>query len=169
MKTVALILGLLAVLNAVQTSLFAQPANRNNSPVALRKQTFAFTNVSVLPMDREIVLSNHTVIIKNGRIVAIGESEKTLIPEGAIRIDGRNKFLLPGLSDMHVHLPFNPDDINDTPALLTLFVANGVTTVLNLLGVPQHLAVRERIAKGQELAPVVHEWLLCERTFCTDA
>jgi hypothetical protein len=155
MRLIVVTMRLLTLLAAVQTTIFAQTANQK-SPVALSKQTFAFINVSVLPLDKEILLSNQTVIIKNGRIAAIGPAEKSQIPKDAIRIDGQNKFLLPGLSDMHVHLPYNPDDINDTPAFLKLFVANGVTTVLNLLGVPAHVALRERIATGEELGPIVY-------------
>jgi hypothetical protein len=144
------------LLAAEPTCVLAQPANQKSPIVALSKETYAFTDVSVLPMDKEIVLSNQTVIIKNGRIVAFGSAETTPIPKGAIRVDGKNKFLLPGLSDMHVHLPFNPEDINDTPALMKLFVVNGVTAVLNLLGVPRHLELRERIARGEELGPIVY-------------
>jgi len=113
-------------------------------------------HVSVLPMDREVVLPNQTVVIKGGRIVAMGLAEKTAVPDGALRIDGKGKYLLPGLADMHIHLPYNESDIKDTPAVLKLFVANGVTTVLNLLGLPAHLALRERIARGEELGPVVY-------------
>ena len=123
--------------------------------VPLNIKPVAITNVSVLTMESETVLLNQTVIIKDGRIVSIGLAARTSIPKGALLIEGRDKFLLPGLADMHVHLPYNPGDVKDTPSLLQLFVSNGVTTVLNLLGLPNHLALRDRVANGSEFGPVI--------------
>lgn len=53
-------------------------------------QTVAFTNVSVIPMDRERVLANQTVLIKNGLIAEIGDAKKVKLPKEAIRVDGRS-------------------------------------------------------------------------------
>ena len=61
-------------------------------------QTVAFTNVSVIPMDRERVLANQTVVIKNGLIAEIGDAKKVKLPKDAVRVDGTGKFLMPGLS-----------------------------------------------------------------------
>jgi imidazolonepropionase-like amidohydrolase len=61
---------------------------------------------------------------------------------------------MPGLADLHVHL--KEDDAKDNAAILQLFIANGVTTILNLHGTPDHLELRERIARGQQLGPVLY-------------
>jgi imidazolonepropionase-like amidohydrolase len=98
---------------------------------------------------------DQTVVISNRRVAAVGPAARINIPANAFQISGKNKFLLPGLADMHVHLPYNQDDVKDTPALLQLFVVNGVTTVLNLLGLPNHLKLRDRIDKGIEFGPVI--------------
>ncbi|MBC8065814.1 MAG: amidohydrolase, partial [Chlorobia bacterium] len=87
-----------------------------------------FVNVNVLPMDRDTVLRNQTVVIRGERIAAVGAMGKVQIPKDAIRIDGRQKFLMPGLVDMHVHVY--------APQEFSLFLANGVTTVYNLNGRP---------------------------------
>src|SRR5262245_41210148 len=63
---------------------------------------------------------------------------------------------MPGLADMHIHLPFNTYDREDAPAMLQLFIVNGVTTALNLLGLPEHLLMREQIAQGKLLGPVIY-------------
>jgi len=123
-----------------------QLQSKQNRPVA-------FVNVNVVPLDSERVLTSQTVIVKDGLIVAIGKSDKVKVPPEALRIDGQGKYLMPGLADMHVHLEaFNqPANI----AMLRLFVANGVTTVLNLFGTPGHLELRERIKRGEVLGPTV--------------
>src|SRR3954451_6029024 len=57
--------------------------------------TLVITNVSVIPMDTERILERQTVLIRNGRIVAVGPA--VAVPRDAQRIDGTGKFLMPGL------------------------------------------------------------------------
>jgi len=71
-----------------------------------------------------------------------------------MRVDGRGKYLLPGLVDMHVH--FEPFNEETNAAMLKLFVANGVTTVLNLYGTPAFLKLRERVGRGEALGPMIY-------------
>lgn len=117
----------------------------------------AFVNVNVIPMDRERVLSEQTVIVRAGRIAAVGLASKIKIPAGAARIDGRGKYLLPGLMDMHTHL-FSDEDLPDRLAAdeLMIMLANGVTTTRLMIGTPEHLALRAKIAKGELLAPTLY-------------
>jgi imidazolonepropionase-like amidohydrolase len=82
----------------------------------------AFTNVNVVPMDRERVLTGQTVLVRDGTIIAIGRAVE--IPAGARTIDGRGAWLSPGLADMHSHV----DGANDLAVQLSL----GVTTMLNM-------------------------------------
>ena len=77
-------------------------------------QTVAFTNVNVIPMDRERVLANQTVVVRNGLIVEIGDAKKVKLPKDATRIDGAGKYLLPGLVDMHTHLLSDSDEFPDS-------------------------------------------------------
>ncbi len=82
-----------------------------------------FTHVNVVPMDRERVLYNQSVLVEDGRIKDIGA--KLSAPAGAREIDGHGtEFLSPGLADMHVH--------SDTSRDMAVFLANGITTVLNM-------------------------------------
>jgi hypothetical protein len=64
----------------------------------------AFVHVNVIPMDGEEVLTDQTALIHSGRITGLGPSDTTSIPEGATLIEGSGLFLLPGLTDAHVHL-----------------------------------------------------------------
>jgi imidazolonepropionase-like amidohydrolase len=122
----------------------------------LAAQAVAFVNVNVLPMDRERVLENYTVVVRNARIEAIGPAASVRVPDGATRIDGRGKYLMPGFAEMHGHLP-NPDAQSTTPefveTVLFLYVANGVTAVRGMQGNPGALVLRDRIARGELLGP----------------
>ncbi len=123
---------------------------------AISGQTIAFKNVNIIPMDKEQVLSNQTVLIKNGIIAEIGS--KVNIPKNAQIIDGTGKFLIPGLIDMHVHLLSDdaeyPKDIAEDE--LKIMVANGVTTVRFMIGTPEQLVLREKSAKGEIIAPTIY-------------
>ena len=59
----------------------------------------AFTNVSVLPMDRETVLSGQTVVIRDGKIAELGAAAAVRVPDGAVSVDGQGKFLMPTLAE----------------------------------------------------------------------
>lgn len=107
----------------------------------------AITNVSVIPMDSNQVLRNQTVVTNGDKIVAIGPSKSTRPPQGGRVINGRGKYLIPGLTDAHVHL-LSPDQF-------PLYVANGVTTVFNLEGRPAHLEWRKQVAEGKLLGPTI--------------
>jgi imidazolonepropionase-like amidohydrolase len=112
-----------------------------------------FVNVSVVPMDQERVLPGQTVLVRDGRIVAVGPAAGIAIPAGTTRIDGRGKFLMPGFVDVHVHMD-GPRDIQ--LELLKMYVVNGVTTIMNLRGRPEHLALRREIREGRVFGPTLY-------------
>ena len=107
----------------------------------------ALENVTVVPMDSDRHLSAHSVVIRGDRIAWIGPASAAP-PLTGPRIDGRGKYLMPGLADVHVHV--------GTENALKLLVAHGVTTIRNMAGMPRHLRWRERIARGEMLAPTLH-------------
>lgn len=120
-------------------------------------QTTAFVGVNVIPMDRERILSNQTVIVRNGIITAIGDAKKVKLPKDAVRVDGAGKYLIPGLVDTHAHLLSDADEFPDSIAEdeLRVMVANGVTTVRFMIGTPELLALRARSSKGEIAAPTI--------------
>jgi len=123
---------------------------------AISAQTVAFTNVNVIPMDKERVLENQTVLVRDGFIVEIGKKVK--IPKEAQIIDGRGKYLIPGLVDMHTHLLSDGDEYLDSIAEdeLRVMVANGVTTIRFMIGTPEQLVLRAKSAKGEIIAPTIY-------------
>lgn len=139
------------------TSVGALASRSERAPGGKSDSVIAFINVNVIPMDRERVLKNQTVIIRDGLIAEIGEAAKVKAPAGALRIDGRGKYLAPGLIDMHTHL-FSDEDLPDSLAgdELAVMVANGVTTIRLMIGTPEHLVLREKVAKGGMLGPTLY-------------
>jgi imidazolonepropionase-like amidohydrolase len=115
------------------------------------------SNVTIVDVDNGRTTEPKTVVIKNGRIVSIGTSPATLAGKSVRQVDGRGRFLIPGLTDMHVHL-FNlsshrpPNDWS-----FGLYVANGVTGVRDMRADAASMQLvkgwRAAVDNGQLIAP----------------
>ncbi len=135
--------------------------SRGGSSAAL-----AIEHVTILPMvadgDR---IDDGTIVLRGERITTLGPAGEVDIPHSARRIDGRGKFLMPALADMHVHVEneeilrrvgaasntravsFDPQD------LLLPYVANGVLQIFNLSAGPAAITQREAVDSGEILGP----------------
>ncbi|MEQ1548221.1 MAG: amidohydrolase family protein, partial [Chakrabartia sp.] len=131
-------------------------------PASPEPMTIVIEHVTVVPMTSDsAALNDATVVIINGRIVSLSGP----IPAGARRINGKGKWLIPGLTDMHVHLPSDglprppkypteaPTMFFNTQDIMTPYIANGVTQVLNMDAVPASVGQRNEIARGDVLGP----------------
>lgn len=126
-----------------------------------QEQLFAIKNVNIIPMTLDNrVIENATVVIENNKITSINEA----IPTGAMIIDGTGKWLIPGLIDMHIHgfADINFGDTYPTKGanffvdhqdVMTLWVANGVTTILDLNARVDNFGQRNEILKGNVIGP----------------
>jgi imidazolonepropionase-like amidohydrolase len=128
-------------------------------PAAPPTPALAIQNVTLIPMDSERVLKEQTVIVEGRRITAVGPSSTTVVPEGATRIEGRGRFLIPGLAEMHGHFP-SPQGLEHygeefADRMLYLNVACGVTTVRGMIGGPRDLRIREEVARGLRTGPQI--------------
>jgi imidazolonepropionase-like amidohydrolase len=112
-----------------------------------RGAVLAIEDVSVVAMDRNGVIPHQTVIIDGGRITALGPRASTRVPDGAQRIDGRGRFLMPALTDMHVHLSAGDVDA---------YLASGVGTVRNMWGHAAITRLRREIESGARRGPRIH-------------
>ena len=117
---------------------------------ALAEST-AFINVNVIPMTSEIVLQSRTVVVTDGVITAIGDVSNTVVPADATIVDGTDRYLMPGIAEMHGHVPGRTSA--NLERVLTLYVVNGVTTVRGMLGQPSHLTLRADIASRNRMGP----------------
>ncbi|MEM9301052.1 MAG: amidohydrolase family protein [Pseudomonadota bacterium] len=117
----------------------------------------AIVDTTVVPMNEpDVVRTHQTVVVEAGAIVAVGDVATVVVPDRAVRIDGRGRFVGPGLHDMHTHFTFG----GVTPMFEagTLFIANGVTTVLNMGdGGTQNLPGTDAVfGAGTRIGPTVY-------------
>lgn len=118
-----------------------------------------FVNVHTIALGDAEVRPDQIVIVRNGRIVAMGSRTQIPVPDDAMVIDGHGGYLLPGLVDAHVHLDgdgtrvgTSRGDFGDGP----LYLAYGVTSVINMRGLPEHLEWREGVERGERLGPTIY-------------
>jgi hypothetical protein len=110
----------------------------------------AFVDVSVIAMESEMVLPRQTVIVADREITAVGPARTTSIPAGSHRVDGRGRYLMPGLTDAHTHVVHRED--------LLPYVANGVTSIVNMGNEPDPsiLELRDKVMDGEVLGPTLY-------------
>ena len=118
----------------------------------VRAQSIAITGVSIvdpsIAASKQTGMTNQTVVVRNGVIESVGPSGMIAIPRGARLIDGRGKFLMPGLWDSHVHF------MNTGPSALPLYVALGVTSVREMGGyIDSTRAWQSRMRAGKLVGP----------------
>jgi imidazolonepropionase-like amidohydrolase len=124
------------------------------APASAQERPVAFVNVNVVPMDRDRVLTDQTVIVENGKITAVGPAARTTVPANALRVDGRGKYLTPGIAEMHGHVPAaNPNAVLTPENVLFLYIAGGATTVRGMQGHPSQLQLRQRVERGEIIGP----------------
>ena len=117
-------------------------------------QTVAFTDVNVIPMtSADAVLRGQTVVVRDGVIQSIGPSASVRVPDGAQRIAGNGQWLVPGLAEMHAHVPPGNAPPGAVDDMFFLYLANGITTIRGMLGAPHQLALRDSVASGALLGP----------------
>ncbi len=94
-------------------------------------EPFAFTNVTIVDVKTGTLQTDQTVVVRGDRIESVGPAAHELVPSDVRVVDGKGKYLLPALWDMHTHVyAFSP--LLDMP----LYIAYGVTNVRDLLGCP---------------------------------
>jgi imidazolonepropionase-like amidohydrolase len=127
----------------------ASHAGQSDSIAAL-----AFTHVNVIDATGAPPKADMTVIVKDQRITEVGKSAELRVPLHATVVNGRGKYLIPGLWDMHVHTVFGDWLPRNERVVLPLFVANGVTGVRDMGGDLEVLKEwRGEIAAGRLLGP----------------
>src|SRR5262249_21823094 len=109
----------------------------------------AITGVTVIDATGAPARPDMTVVVTGERITAVGKAGAVGVPEGAWVVDGKGKYLLPGLWDMHVHTA--------GPFFLTLYLANGVTGVrdMHALDPDATFGLRQQVQEGKQPAPRV--------------
>lgn len=135
-------------------------------------QTICIANVNVVDVKTGKIIPDQHVVIQNERIVNVGASKKVKVPADATTIDGKGKYLMPGLTDAHVHffqsggLYTRPDALNlgavysyekdqqwikdNLSDLMARYLACGITTVIDVGGPFSNYTVREKLANDSK-------------------
>ena len=108
-----------------------------------KNNSYLIANVNIIPMNQDTILVDKVVYIKNGIIQKIADKIEI---DGVEILDAKNKYLTPGLIDMHVHVWDRYE--------LGLYLSNGVTAVRNLWGMPMHLRLKEDINNDEIISPI---------------
>ena len=123
---------------------------------APRQGDVIIRHVSVVDVERATTIANQAVVLQGGDIVAVGADAVVAKDWRAKRtVEGKGRYLIPGLWDMHVHFGGGPELVDENKALLPLYVANGITTIRDCSGdlADQVLAWRGEIAAGTLFGP----------------
>tara|TARA_R110002049_G_scaffold329_17_gene1911 strand:+ start:5687 stop:7063 length:1377 start_codon:yes stop_codon:yes gene_type:complete len=129
------------------TFLSCSPSKKEISPTAL-----LITNVNIVDVSTGNILENRQVIIDSGKIKKIVDSVENV--DGYFtKIQGKGKYLIPGLAEMHAHIPQPPTSDVRIKETLFLYLSNGITTIRGMLGHPSHLELREQANNGDILSP----------------
>lgn len=110
-------------------------------------------DVTLLPLTGEAPRSGQSILVRGDRIEQVGPSPQVRAPGSARVVEGAGRFAIPGLTDAHVHVKRSSADLD---RLLPLFVAHGVTTVVNLDGGPTVLALRDQVSRGERAGPTIY-------------
>ncbi len=142
----------LLLMTSVCLSCFGQqsPATDDDSSVV------AIVGATVISMDSDAVQRDHTIVIRGDRIVSVGPVEEVEIPDEATRIEGRGRYVVPGLAEMHGHIPSPGQSQEFIDAVLFLYVANGVTTVRGMLGYDGQLELKDRVLSSETIGPTLY-------------
>ena len=109
--------------------------------------TWAIRDVTVIDVAAGKPIPHLTVVVRDDRIVTVGPAATTRVPAAARVVDGRAKFLIPGLWDMHVHLWYPQ---NQLPA----YVAQGITGVRDMgSDFARVVGWRKAILEGKAVGP----------------
>ena len=140
---------------AAWTGFFSCVSARASDAPLTPSAVTAFVHVCLLPMDSNRVLRDQTVVVQGNKITAVGSSLP--LTAAATVIDGQGSACLsPGLADMHIH--------SDTAEDMKLFLASGVTTVLNMGHASEGFMneVRPAINRGARPGPHIYSGLLVD-------
>jgi imidazolonepropionase-like amidohydrolase len=110
---------------------------------------------NVITMEGDRVLRDQTVIVTDGRISALGGAANTQVPANATRVDARGKFLVPGIAEMHAHIPSTVGQLGPqfSEDVLFLYIAAGATTIRGMQGHPSQLELKQRVESGALIGP----------------
>lgn len=124
----------------------------NEVPEVSKSETFVLNNVHILTMNDSDIRENQTIIINGDTIVWVGDADSAEIPDGSTIVEG-DFYVMPGLAEMHAHIPSSNQEMASIENTLALYLSYGITTIRGMLGDPVHLKLRERAETEDFFSP----------------
>ncbi|MEP3210413.1 MAG: amidohydrolase family protein [Maribacter sp.] len=124
----------------------------NQAQEIISPTAILISNTNIVDVRSGELLENRNIVIDSGKIKSILESNGNLKGYNKI-IDGNGKFLIPGLAEMHAHIPTPSTHSERIEEILFLYVSNGITTIRGMLGHPAHLSLRNTAKEGKIISP----------------
>ncbi|MEQ9425399.1 MAG: amidohydrolase family protein [Cyclobacteriaceae bacterium] len=115
-----------------------------------------FQNVNVIPMTSEQVLEDQSVVIRGDSIFKIAPVAEIQAGAKSTVVDGTGKYLVPGIAEMHAHIPRPQPGPEMVKITLMLYLSIGITTIRGMLGHESHLKLRENVQNGSVLGPTIY-------------
>jgi imidazolonepropionase-like amidohydrolase len=117
----------------------------------------AITHVTLIDGTGAAAQLDMTVLIMRDRVAAISSASSASLPSHTTIVDGQGKFLIPGLTDMHVHLTGAGEPDGSRKFIIPLLIANGITSVRDMGGYLESLLpLRHEIEDGKRLGPRIY-------------
>lgn len=124
----------------------AQPQEKISSTAIL------ISNVNLIDVTDGTISESQQIVLDSGKILKITENISNAEKYKTV-IDGTGKYLLPGLAEMHAHIPPPAAGEQRIEETLFLYLSNGITTIRGMLGDPSHLVLKEKAENGDILSP----------------
>lgn len=137
------------------------------SPANNATPTLCITHANLIDVNSNKTLADQTIVIEHDRILATGPSKKLKVPAGATVIDATGKYVMPGMTDAHIHffqtggLYTRPDGLNLTAVypyekdqqwakehlndMMARYLACGITTVVDVGGPFSNFSIRDKV------------------------
>ncbi len=116
------------------------------------KTAIIITDVNIINVIDGSILEKQQIVIDSGKIQNISETIENANDYTTI-INGKEKYIIPGLAEMHAHIPQPSTSKKRIEEVLFLYLSNGITTIRGMLGHPSHLELREKAANNLILSP----------------
>lgn len=124
-------------------------AAAQNKPALASQSRIYISHVTVIDTETGKEATDQTVVISDGKIFDVRNSKNLAVPTSSRAVDGRGKYLIPGLWDMHVHR-------TEYESTYPIYLANGVTGVREMAGPQDANKFRAELAKKDIAAPHIY-------------
>ncbi len=119
-------------------------------------QSIVLVDVQVLNVRDGSFIGPLHILVTDGKIVEISRDDNLRDRPGVEVIDGKGQYAVPGLSEMHAHIPSPNQGEAYTKDVLFLYLSNGITNIRGMLGHPSHLDLRSQAIKNTLLSPRIY-------------